>query len=83
MLCQANSRVNKKPVIIQTDNGLEFKNKLIYEFLEKENIKIIHSNTHHPQTNGCIERYHREVHKYIKNYLNNFKDFSDKELKML
>ena len=59
---------------------MEFKNKLIYEFLEKENIKIIHSNTHHPQTNGCIERYHREVHKYIKNYLNNFKDFSDKEL---
>ena len=69
--------INKKSKYIKTDNGLEFKNKLIYNYLEKENVKIIHSRSHHPQTNGYIERYHREVDKFIKAYLNNLDSFSD------
>ena len=73
-------QINKKPIVIQTDNGLEFKNKMLYDYLEKENIKIIHSRPHHPQTNGCIERYHREVHKFMKNYLKDYEDFSDNEV---
>ena len=53
--------INKKPIIIQTDNGLEFKNKLLENYLKNEGIKHIYSRPHHPQTNGCLERYHREL----------------------
>ena len=60
----------KKPKIIQTDNGKEFKNRLLENYLEENEIKHVSSRPHHPQTNGCIERYHREVHKFMKNYLN-------------
>ena len=35
---------------------------------------------HHPQTNGCLERYHREVHNYMKNYLEKYEDFGDLEV---
>ena len=35
---------------------------------------------HHPQTNGCLERYHREVHNYMMNYLEKLEDFGDLEV---
>ena len=54
--------INKKPYIIQTDNGMEFKNKIFEEFLNNEDIKHIFCSPHHPQTNGCIERY---IEKFI------------------
>ena len=61
--------INKKPVIVQTDNRLEFKNKIVENYFKEEGIKHIFSRPHHPQTNGCLERYHRELHKFMKNYL--------------
>ena len=61
--------INKNPVIIQTDNGLEFKNQLISDYLKQENIKHIFSRPHHPQTNWCLERYHHELHKFMIQYL--------------
>ena len=69
--------INKKPVIVQTDNGLEFKNKLVENYFKNEGIKHIFSRAHHPQTNGCLERYHRELHKFMKNFLNEKKNFDD------
>ena len=35
--------INKKPIIIQTDNRLEFKNKLLENYLKNEGIKHIYS----------------------------------------
>ena len=58
--------IDKKPKIIQTDNGLEFKNHLLSVFLENEGIVHIYSRVHYTQTNGCLERYHKEVKKFIK-----------------
>ena len=72
--------INKKPVIVQTDNGLEFKNKSVENFFKDEGIKHIFSRPHHPQTNGCLERYHRELHKFMKNFLKEKKNFEDKDL---
>ena len=72
--------INKKPKIIQTDNGFEFKNHLLFEFLDNEGIVHIYSRVHHPQTNGCLERYHKEVKKFIKENLDNKKDFDDEHL---
>lgn len=40
--------INKKSVIIQNDNGLEFKNKYLSEYCNKENIIHIYSRPHHP-----------------------------------
>ena len=60
---------NKKAIILHTDNELEFVNKLLYEYLNNENVKTVQSKPYYPQTNGCIERIHREVKKYLKKYL--------------
>ena len=56
---------------------MEFKNKLLENYLNNEGIKHILSRPHHPQTNGCLERYHRELHKHMKNYLDKFKLVND------
>ena len=72
--------INKKQIIIQTDNGLEFKNQLIENYLKNEGIHHVLSRPHHPQTNGCLERYHRELHKFMKNYLDKIKDFEEGDI---
>ena len=70
-------QINKKLKIIQCDNGKEFVNNIIEDYLEKENITIIHSRPRHPQTNGSLERYHAEVHKYLYNYVKEKNDIND------
>ena len=72
--------INKKPIIIQTDNGLEFKNQLITNYLNNNGIKHIFSRPHHPQTNGCLERYHFELYKLLKQYLLNIGDFKNNNI---
>ena len=74
--------INKKPKIIQTDNGLEFKNKILDSYLKNEGIKHVLSRPHHPQTNGCLERYHRELHKHMKKYLDKFDNFDDNKIEL-
>ena len=32
---------------------------------------------HHPQTNGCLEKYHRELHEFMKNYFDKINNFDD------
>ena len=48
--------------------------------MNEEHIKFVQSRPHHPQTNGCLERYHSEVHKYMYNYLKVFDDFDDEKV---
>ena len=48
--------------------------------MKDEGIKHIFSRPHHPQTNGCLERYHRELHKHMKNYLANFENIDDEKI---
>ena len=67
-------------MIFQCDNGKEFINYTVKEYLKKENIKMVNSRPHHPQTNGCIERYHHELHKFIYNYVTEQKNISDEIL---
>ena len=74
--------INKKPKIIQTDNGLEFKNKILETYLKNEGIKHVLSRSHHPQTNGCLERYHRELQKHMKYYLDKFDNFDDNKIEL-
>ena len=73
-------QINKRPKIIQCDNAKEFTNKIIEEYAEKENVIIIHSRPRHPQTNGSLERYHAEVHKYLYNFIKEKNDINDEIL---
>ena len=53
------------PKIIQSDNGSEYKNSLIEEFCNNNNIKHIYSSPYHPSTNGVVEVCHKEVRKQV------------------
>ena len=63
-----------KPKIIQSDNGIEYNNAVINNFLVTNNIKHINSSPRHPQTNGVVEIVHKEVRK---NILLNFNQIVD------
>ena len=47
------------PKILQTDNGGEYKNHIMEDFCEKNNINHIFSSPYHPQTNGVVEVSHK------------------------
>ena len=51
------------PKIIQTDNGTEYKNNIINNFLISNNIEYIFSSPKHPQTNGVVEVAQEDVRK--------------------
>ena len=59
---------------------MEFKNNLLNDYLDKEGILHIYSRPHHPQTNGCLERYHHEVKLFMKKYLDKKENFNDEDI---
>ena len=69
--------INKTPKLLQSDRGKEFDNALLKEYLDSENIKYIRSRPYHPQTNGCLELYHWELHKYMYNELKDKDNIND------
>ena len=54
-----------KPVILQTDNGLEFSNSQLNNYCINNDIKNIHGLPKHPQSQGACESCHKEIKKYI------------------
>ena len=69
-----------KPKIFQSDNGTEYKNTLINNYLTTNNINHIYSSPRHPQSNGVVEVVHKEVRKnifYHINKINNDIDFKN------
>ena len=63
-----------KPLIFQTDNGFEYNNSIIINFLESNNVKHIFSSPRHPQSNGVVEVIHKEIRKNILTYINQIED---------
>jgi hypothetical protein len=55
---------------IRSDNGSEFKNNIMTNYLTTKNIKQVFSTAHNPQSNGAIERANqtlkRLIHKSIE-----------------
>lgn len=47
------------PLVLLSDNGTEFCNKIIDKISEKMNILRIRTSTYHPRSNGKVERLHR------------------------
>ena len=58
------------PEVFLTDNGLEFKNKLIIDHLEELGVEVRHSTPYHPQSNGMVERFHRTMKDMLKKMVN-------------
>lgn len=59
------------PCILQSDNGREFRNKLI-KSLEKKyvRLKMVHGTPKHSQSQGSVERNNREVKKITIAWMN-------------
>jgi hypothetical protein len=58
---------------IRSDNGTEFKNSQIEDFLEEEGIKHEFSSPYTPQQNGVVERKNRTLLDMARTMLNEYK----------
>jgi len=59
-----------KPLAIRCDNGPEYVSKLLYQWAEKSNIKLLFIQPGNPQQNAYIERYNRTVrYDWLNQYL--------------
>ena len=52
---------------ILLDNGMEFKNSLMHQVLQKLGIDRIFSAPCHPQSNGKLEVFHKYLKPTLKN----------------
>ncbi|GKB29179.1 putative ribonuclease H-like domain-containing protein [Tanacetum coccineum] len=65
--------VDKKVKIIRSDNGTEFKNKVMDDFCKEKGIKREYSVARTPQQNGVAERKNRTLIKAARTMLANSK----------
>jgi len=56
----------KKPASIRSDNGTEFKNRDVANYLKGERITQIFSLSYTPQSNGQVERFNGTLKRLIK-----------------
>ena len=48
-------------MILHTDNGGEFSNRLLIDFCNEKNIRFLHGRPRHPQSQGQIERLNQTI----------------------
>ena len=56
------------PQVIQSDNGSNFRSKTFQDFLKNLNITQKFSSITHPESQGCIERFHQTLKSVMKKY---------------
>jgi len=62
----------KRPIVLQTDNGKEFKNRVLANYLRLWGITQVFSKAYTPTTQGMVERYNQTLkHKIFKGFLRN------------
>jgi len=61
-----NQAQNTYPVIIQADNGKEFDNDALKKWSIAHKVKIVHSLSYTPQSNGLIENFNGILRKMIR-----------------
>ncbi|GJX19113.1 putative ribonuclease H-like domain-containing protein [Tanacetum coccineum] len=69
--------VDKKVKIIRSDNGTEFKNKVIDDFCKEKGIKREYSVARTPQQNGMAERRNKTLIEAARTILGEFDGKSD------
>ena len=68
-----------KPTILQSDNGGEFCANIIKNYLKNEGIIFINSSSRHPQTNGVVEGFNKNISNKLECVL---LDKENKEVKL-
>ena len=53
------------PKILQSDNGREFKNSILDQYLSKINVRHIFGSPYHPQSQGSVEAYNRTIQDFF------------------
>ena len=66
------------PHFILSNNGTEFKNQLLDNFLKQFGIDTIFSTPHHPQSNGKLEVFHKYLKPTLKELCEKDQDNWDK-----
>ena len=59
------------PAVVVHDNGREFDNKDVREWLTGMGTEIRKTTPYHPQTNGRVERFHRSLKDMLRKLVNN------------
>ena len=62
------------PNYLQTDNGPEFTSDLFKQWCEDKNIKLIHTLSYTPQSNGLIENFNGQLRKMMREGFIRYKD---------
>ena len=69
----AQAFVIREPKMLHTNNGKEFVNELLTNWLEKRNIKHILRGKYHPQSHGSVESINKTIQKFLNEaYTNSF-----------
>ena len=71
-------------MILQSDNGREFVNKIIKDLKEMwDTLKIIHGKPRHSQSQGSVERANQDIQNMLITWMktNNCKSWSEGLLK--
>lgn len=67
------------PNSILSDQGTNFMGQLFKNICKLLSIKKLHSTSHHPQSQGSVERVHRTLNEYLRSFINkdtdNWDDF--------
>ena len=58
------------PLLIKTDQGTEYKNETFTKISNLLQIKHNFSTAYHPQTIGSLERNHRCLNEYVRQFVN-------------
>ena len=58
-------------LILQSDNGKEFVNKLIKNFLEKYEVKMVCGSPRHPKSQGQVKNLNKLTKQHLRRYLQN------------
>jgi len=62
----------RRPIVLQTDNGKEFKNAILADYLRLWGITHVFSKAYTPTTQGIVEQYNQTLkHKIFNGFLGN------------
>ena len=67
------------PKLIVADNGGEFKNDLLREFLQIHKINVHFISSQHPESNGIAERFHSTIIEHVRLF-NNREQFKNENI---
>ena len=69
--------------MLHTDNGKEFVNEFLTNWLEKRNFKHILGGKYHPQSRGAVESFNKTIQRFLNQEYTNSLFNGDEEWSIL